>query len=160
MLRVFRHRDEARTHVGVAATGCAWTAALSTCLVSVVVAIILGEHFLGSVEFSVIGYVADKRRLIGRKVTLNMQSSPNQPETPKAPRKRTPVKKQASVWFEQQSKPSAMEPDTATLIKLQEAVNSLTKRLNSLETEWHQLLEHLSEQEDITEVITDEEEMN
>lgn len=90
-----------------------------------------------------------------------MQANGEDVSTPKTPRKRTPVKKQASVWFEPPSKQLHTDLDMeALLVKLQEVVNSLTKRLNSLETEWAEILEHLSGQEDFTDCITEEEEMN
>jgi len=75
---------------------------------------------------------------------------------PITPKKRAPVKRTASVafepWFEQQSKPSNTLPDHEKLMHL---VQSLQKRVNSLEDEWQQVLEHLSEQEAITQ-LTDE----
>lgn len=88
-----------------------------------------------------------------------MQANGEDLTTPKPSRKRAPVKRQASVWFEPASKLS-LTPEEVDPIKLQEAVNSLTKRLNCLEVEWQELLEHLSELEDFTALTPDEEEMN
>ena len=83
-----------------------------------------------------------------------MQQSP---ETPKPPRKRTPVKKQPSVWFEPASKLSHIPDD---LGNLHSAVEALQKRLASLEQEWQDLLEHLSQQEDSMDSTQEEEEQN
>lgn len=80
---------------------------------------------------------------------------------PKTPKKRAPTKRTASIafepWFEQQSKPYSTLPDHEKLTHL---VQSLQKRVHSLEEEWQQVLEHLSEQEGSTDFISDEEETN
>lgn len=80
---------------------------------------------------------------------------------PKTPKKKSPVKRQASVafepWYEQQSKQSNTHPDHEKLTHL---VLSLQKRVLSLEDEWQQVLEHLSEQEGSTDYINSEDETN
>jgi len=79
---------------------------------------------------------------------------------PKTPKKRAPVKREASVhpaWSNLPSRLSHIPPD---LEKLQQHVDLLQKRVNSLEQEWLQVLGHLSEQEDFTECSQEEEEMN
>jgi len=79
---------------------------------------------------------------------------------PKTPKKRAPVKREASVhpaWSKLPSKLSHIPPD---LEKLTQHVELLQKRVKSLEEEWLEVLGHLSEQEDFTECITDEDEMN
>lgn len=106
----------------------------------------------------VIGGCGYLERMIGALLCLSMQETGSD-VTPKTPRKRTPVKRQPSVWFEPASKLS-LTPEAVDPIKLQEAVNSLTRRLNSLEAEWQELLEHLSEQEVFTDCTQDEEEMS
>lgn len=77
-------------------------------------------------------------------------------DTPKP--KRTPVKRtKEQLWS---ALPSEQSPIQQDLEKLREAVSSLQKRLNSLEEGWEELLEHLCEQEDITECTQEEDEMN
>jgi len=88
---------------------------------------------------------------------------------PKTPKKRAPVKRQASVAFEPEFKPasslwsrapSRLSHIPLDLEELTQHVQLLQKRVKSLEEEWLQLLERLSEPEDSTEFITDEEGMN
>lgn len=89
-----------------------------------------------------------------------METSEKNP-LPKTPKKRAPVKRTASVafepWYEAQSKPYNTLPDPE---KLMQHVQSLQKRVLSLEDEWQQLLEHLSEQEVSTDYINSEDEQN
>ena len=93
--------------------------------------------------------------MIGQLSTLNMQTPDSSPITPK---KRAPVKRtKEQLWSVLPSKLSHIPPD---LENMQQAVKQLQERVHSLETEWECLLEHLSEQEDITDCTTDEEEMN
>jgi len=79
---------------------------------------------------------------------------------PKTPKKRAPVKRESSVHPEWSKLPSRLSHIPPDLEKLQQHVDLLQKRVNSLEQEWVQLLEHLSQQEGSTECITDEDEMN
>lgn len=90
---------------------------------------------------------------------------------PKTPKKRAPVKRQASVAFEPTIIPASQHPLWSKapsklshipldLDELMLHVQQLQKRVKSLEAEWLQVLGHLSQQEDSTEYITDEEEMN
>jgi len=98
---------------------------------------------------------------------------------PKTPKKRAPVKRQASVAFEPENHPypttyqprftpaskwsnlpSKLSHIPVDLEELTQHVQSLQTRVKSLEEEWLQVLGHLSEQEDSTEYITEEEEMN
>lgn len=80
------------------------------------------------------------------------------PVTPKLPKKRAPVRRQPSVlWSEQPSKLLHTDQTDGNTLLL---VKQLQERLIYLEHEWQHLLEHLSEQEDSTEYITDEEEKN
>jgi len=87
-----------------------------------------------------------------------MQSSQTLDSFPTTPKKRAPVKRtKEQLWSAAPSKLSHIPPD---LEKLHEAVNSLQKRLNSLEQEWQEVLEHLSEQADSMESTQEEDEMN
>ena len=79
------------------------------------------------------------------------------PPTPKAPKKRAPVKKQPTVWFEPASRLSRT-PDE--IENLHSAVEQLQKRLALLEQEWQELLEHLSQHEDSMDSTQEEEELN
>lgn len=87
----------------------------------------------------------------------------------KTPKKKAPVKRQASVVFEDNNPPfkspwskapSRLSHIPLDLEELTQHVQQLQKRVKSLEAEWLQLLERLSEQEDSTVYITDEDEMN
>lgn len=73
--------------------------------------------------------------------------NPEAPEfIPSTPKKRAAVKRtKEQLWLEAPLKLSHIRPD---LDELQDRVNLLTGRLNSLETEWEQLLERLCEMAD------------
>lgn len=103
--------------------------------------------------------------------TLSMPEEDTLP-VPKTPKKRAPVKRQASVAFEPSEfipashhplwskAPSKLSHIPQDLDELMQRVQQLQKRVKSLEEEWLQVLGHLSQQEGSTECITDEEEMN
>lgn len=87
-----------------------------------------------------------------------MQNEKTLDSFPKTPKKRAPVKRtQEQLWSAAPLKLSHIPPDLASM---QEAVNSLQKRLNCLEQEWQDLLGHLLEQEDSMESTQEEDEMN
>ena len=87
-----------------------------------------------------------------------MQNEKTLDSFPKTPKKRAPVKRtQEQLWSALPLKLSHIPPD---LEKLTQAVKSLQERVHSLEDEWRQVLEHLSEQEVSTDSINSEEEMN
>ena len=79
---------------------------------------------------------------------LNMEPERSQPlPIPKTPKKRSPVKRQASVLWEQ----NELQEHTRDEHILQ-VVSQLQKRLSLLENERQELLEHLSQQEDSEEL--------
>lgn len=86
-----------------------------------------------------------------------MQQHPTPTSTPKTPRKRTPVKKEPTIWFEPASKLSATPLD---LESISQAVKQLRERQHYLEEEWHNLLERLQEQEDSMDSTQEEDETN
>ena len=73
---------------------------------------------------------------------------------PSTPKKRAPRKEKSQVWSEAPSKLSHIPGD---LQDLWQAVKQLQERLESLDQEWQDLLDHLSEQEDGDPIDTDEE---
>lgn len=79
------------------------------------------------------------------------------PLTPDTPKKKTPVKRtQPKQWSALPLNHSpSLDPES-----IQTDLDQLRKRLLSLEHAWDQFLEHLSEQEDSMEHITDEDEPN
>lgn len=83
---------------------------------------------------------------------LNMQ----EPPTPfKSPKKRAPIKKQASICLE-----SPSEPLSSEVARLKQLVKQLQERQAFFERDLSSLLELLSEQEGSSESTQEEEEMN
>ena len=103
--------------------------------------------------FFLIGYVQYLYFLIGQCKAYKLLME----QTPQTPKKRTPVKKQASIWQDPRSKPLPTQVD---LESLQQAVEQLQKRQTSLEEEWSDFLEHLSEQEGSMDSTQEEEGLN
>lgn len=76
--------------------------------------------------------------------------------TTTTPRKRQLKRTQPQQW---QEHPSSQDL-WAALERLQQAVDSLQKRLSSLESEWEEVLEHLSQHADSDQCDTEEEGLN
>lgn len=72
-----------------------------------------------------------------------MQEPPTPVSTPKPPKKKAAIRRtQPQQWFAPQS-----EPLPSIHEDIHEVVSSLIKRVNSLEEEWQEVLEHLSQPE-------------
>ena len=96
---------------------------------------------------------------------LNMQEPPTPNNTPQTPKKRAALKRtQDKQWsaltFEQLPSVNLSDRYMVLIQGVQETVESLTRRLDSLEKEWVEVLEHLSAQEDGMEATQSEDELN
>lgn len=94
-----------------------------------------------------------------------MQEPPTPSNTPSTPKKRAAIKRtQEKLWSaltsEQLPTVNLTDRYMVLLQSTQEAVESLTRRLDSLEGEWVEVLEHLSQQEDGMDHTESEDEQN